>query len=115
MIQPEKVDTARSQALSLEIFAFQLQALAESVEEIKRGMMHMATKEQVALLVSRSEFDRQKWELDAHRQQTEREFSAIRDEIERNSVRKLWATVTTIASGAAGIVALVMQFLPGKS
>lgn len=112
MLVPDKPDTVRNQALSLELFAFQLQALADSVEEIKRGMQHMATKEQVALLVSRSEFDRQTWELNAHREQTNREFRAIRDEIERNSVRKLWATITTIASGAAGIVALVMQFIP---
>lgn len=111
----DKQDTVRHGALSPELFAYQLQSLAAAVEEIKLGMAHMATKEQVALLVSRSEFERQTWELDAHRQQTDREFRALREEIERNSVRKLWATVTTIASGAAGIVALVMQILPRGS
>lgn len=113
MPNADKPDTVRASGpLSPELFAYQLQQLAEAVEQIKRGMEHMATKEQVALLVSRSEFDRQTWELNAHKEQTEREFRLLRDDIERNSVRKLWATITTLASGAAGIVALVLQLMP---
>lgn len=112
----DKLDTVRhDSALSLEVVAYKLQSLAESIDDIKRSMTHMATKEQVAALVSRSEFERQSWELAAHKEHTDREIRTLRDEIERNSVRKLWATITTLASGAAGIVALVMQFLPGKT
>ena len=88
------------------VLSERLNALATAVEDIRDRLGHMATKEQVAQLVSRSEFERQTWELGKLREDLNREIKSVKDEIDRKSLWKLWGHFTTIASGLVSLIAL---------
>ena len=108
-----------SAAIPNAVLSERLRALTEAVEDIKNSLQHMATKEQVAQLVSRSEFDRARWDIeqlrkDHERTQTEtgllisKSIEALRGEIERASVKSLWKNLTTVVAGLSGILALIV-------
>ncbi len=88
--------------------AERMRVLSEQMEDIKLSLSHMATKEQVAQLVGRNEFERQTWALEQLRIDMERESKALREEIERSSVRKLWGNLTAIVGGLLSIAVLVV-------
>lgn len=106
MANTSQADNVLQGPQGIAVLSERLNSVAAAVDDIRDRLGHMATKEQVAQLVSRSEFDRQTWELTKLREDMDREVASIRTDIDRNSFRKLWSHVTTIVSGLVSLLAL---------
>ncbi len=88
---------AKDPTVIIAILVEQMGHLAEKMEQMNSRLDHMATKEQVAQLVARPEFDRLAWRLE----QVERA-------VEENKPLNLWKNLTVIVGGVGGIIALVV-------
>jgi hypothetical protein len=88
---------AKDPTVIIAILVEQMGHLAEKMEQMNSRLDHMATKEQVAQLVARPEFDRLAWRME----QVERA-------VEENKPLNLWKNLTVIIGGLGGIIALVV-------
>mgnify|MGYP006349706559 FL=1 len=82
-------------AVVIAVLVEQMKQLAIAMEQIRDSLSHMATKEQVAQLVSRSEFQEFKWRLEA-----------VERKAEENSAWNLWKNWLVIVGGVGGMLAL---------
>lgn len=104
-----------ARSVELELFQFQLDKLAEAMADIKASLEHMATKEQVAQLVSRREFDRLSWDLQRHKDDHSRQISELKIIIDGRSWRALlqnWALVVSVATSTIALYAVIVGWKP---
>jgi hypothetical protein len=94
---------AKDPSVIIAILVEQMGHLAEKMEQMNSRLDHMATKEQVAQLVARPEFDRLAWRME----QVERA-------VEENKPLNLWKNLTVIIGGLGGIIALVVTLTGWK-
>ena len=108
MATNNKTDTLLADAEGFAVLVERVGNMAKSIEEMRVGISHMATKEQVAQLVSRSEFEKLEWEITRIRDDSQRMETSLRSEIDRGSIKKLWQNFTSVVSGALSVIGLVI-------
>jgi hypothetical protein len=94
---------AKDPAVAIALLAQQMTHLAEKLEQMDSRLDHMATKEQVAQLVARSEFDRLSWRVSEH----EKDFIRLAKTVEDNKPMSLWKSFTFVVSGVTAVLVLV--------
>jgi hypothetical protein len=114
MSNSQNADTLLADAEGFAVLVERFGNMAKSLDEMKSAMSHMATKEQVAQLVGRNEFQKLEWEIARMRDDAQKMESTLRAEIDRGSIKKLWNNFTSIVSGALAVLALVIALTGWK-
>ncbi len=100
---------------NIAVLVERMTTLATTVQDIKQRLDHMATKEQVAQMVARPEFERLTWELAQHKRDTENQFKAILESMSARSWRAIFKDWTLIAAAISSTVALYAVFFADKA
>jgi predicted Holliday junction resolvase-like endonuclease len=98
---------AKDPSVIIAILVEQMSHLAEKMEQmnvqVNARLDHMATKEQVAQLVARPEFERLAWRLEQ-----------VEKAVEENKPLNLWKNLTVVVGGVGGILALIVALTGWK-
>jgi hypothetical protein len=101
---------AKDPAVAIALLAQHIAHLAENLESMNSRLDHMATKEQVAQLVARSEFDRLSWRV----AEQERDFVRLVKTVEDNKPMSLLKSFTFVVSGVTAVIVLVITLTGWK-
>lgn len=95
--QLSSIGQASEHAVTIAVMLEKLGTLTEAMEQIRNSLQHMATKEQVAQLVSRSEFEKMAWRIEQ-----------LEKQAQDNSPLAVWKNFTLVVSGLVSLIALVV-------